>query len=381
MKDITRKKIHLSLREMTIPFKFSFKHASAERSVTESVLLEAKSSGGQIGYGESCPRSYVTGETLLTVKEFFNQYQKDIEEKISDVDAMKEWMSLHQQKIHKNPAAWCAIELALLDTFAKAQQVSLEQLLGLPPITGDFIYSAVLGDSIEEVFNRQYEQYRNMEFTDFKIKLSGNLERDKRKLAVLKNDNCNKLRVRFDANNLWQDVGEAANYLNALNYSFFAIEEPLASKDIPDLAKLAERINSKIILDESLTSYWQFALLEETDPGRWIINVRISKMGGIMRSLEIVSLARQRNIPVIIGAQVGETSLLTRAALTVANASRDVLIAQEGAFGTLLLKEDISHPSLKFGNGGTLEVKEHKFNQLPGFGLEINSSSFIKKSF
>jgi len=380
MKDIIRTKIHLSLRMLTIPFKVSFKHASAERSVTESVLVEAKTSGGEVGYGESCPRSYVTGETLSTVHEFFNPFQKDIEEKVSDVDTMKEWISQHQESIEKNPAAWCAIELALLDVFAKAEQVSVEQLLGLPPITGDFIYTAILGDSIDEVFNQQFLQYRSMEFTDFKIKLSGNLERDQSKIAVLNNNNNDKLRVRFDANNLWQDIDEAADYLKRLDYPFFAIEEPLASKEIPDLSKLAEQIKSKSILDESLISASQFVRLEGIGPGRWIINVRISKMGGILRSLEIVNLARQRNIPVIIGAQVGETSLLTRAALTVANASRDVLIAQEGAFGTLLLKEDICHPSLMFGKGGKLGVKEHKFHQLSGFGLEVDSGSFIEES-
>ncbi|KPJ93168.1 MAG: hypothetical protein AMJ53_07905, partial [Gammaproteobacteria bacterium SG8_11] len=266
MKNFNSKNVHLSLRELVIPFKVSFKHASAERSVTESVLVEAKTSDGEVGYGESCPRSYVTGETVSSVKAFFSQHQKDIEKKITDIEAMKEWMAKHHKKLDDNPAAWCAIELALLDVFAKEQYVSVEQLLGLPPIDGGFTYSAVLGDSGDAVFSQQYQQYRSVGFTDFKIKLSGNLERDQRKLSVLKNDDCGKLRVRFDANNLWQDVGEASKYLTKLNYPFYAIEEPLVSKDIAEFAKLAEQINSKVILDESLTSPSQMALLEISDP-------------------------------------------------------------------------------------------------------------------
>ena len=378
MKNFNSAYVHLSLRELVIPFKVSFKHASAERSVTESVLVEAKTSNGEVGYGESCPRSYVTGETVSSVKAFFNQYQTDIGEKINNIDSMKEWMAKYHKEIDENPAAWCAVELALLDVFAKEQQVSVEQLLGLPLIDGDFTYSAVLGDSSDAVFSQQFQQYRSMGFADFKIKLSGNLERDQKKLEFLKNDDWGKLRVRFDVNNLWQDINEATDYLNRLNYPFFAIEEPLASKDIPHLAKLAEKIESKIILDESLIGSSQFELLGGTDPGRWIVNVRISKMGGIIRSLEIVKLARQQNIPIIIGAQVGETSLLTRAALTVANASRDVLIAQEGAFGTLLLEDDICQPSLMFGKGGKLEVEGSKLNHLPGFGLQVDSNNFIE---
>ncbi|MEE9280638.1 MAG: hypothetical protein V3V67_10730, partial [Myxococcota bacterium] len=74
-------------------------------------------------------------------------------------------------------------------------------------------------------------------------------------------------------------------------------------------------------------------------------------------------------IPVIVGAQVGETSLLTRAALSVAQAARGILVAQEGAFGTLLLERDVCDPPLMFGPGGVLPAPA-----LPaaGFGIEIS---------
>ena len=77
-------------------------------------------------------------------------------------------------------------------------------------------------------------------------------------------------------------------------------------------------------------------------------------MGGLLRSLEVARAARKANVGLIVGAQVGETSVLTRAALAVAHASRDILVAQEGAFGTLLLERDVCDPSLTFGAGGVL---------------------------
>ena len=80
-------------------------------------------------------------------------------------------------------------------------------------------------------------------------------------------------------------------------------------------------------------------------------------MGGILRSLSIAEKAKQAGIPVIIGAQVGETSILTRAALTIANVYRDNLLAQEGAFGTRLLERDLIEPPLMFGKGGILRAE------------------------
>ena len=55
--------LKLTLSSLQIPMKVSFKHASAERHVTESVWVTAER-GGLKGLGEGCPRVYVTGETL-----------------------------------------------------------------------------------------------------------------------------------------------------------------------------------------------------------------------------------------------------------------------------------------------------------------------------
>jgi L-alanine-DL-glutamate epimerase-like enolase superfamily enzyme len=91
-------------------------------------------------------------------------------------------------------------------------------------------------------------------------------------------------------------------------------------------------------------------------------------MGGILRSLRVVDAARRRGVPIIVGAQVGETSLLTRAALSVAACARDVLVAQEGAFGTLLLTTDVCDPPVMFGPGGVLELAQPG---APGFGVDV----------
>ena len=52
----------LELSRLAIPFRETFRHASASRSATESVWAEARTTDGVVGYGESCPRGYVTGE-------------------------------------------------------------------------------------------------------------------------------------------------------------------------------------------------------------------------------------------------------------------------------------------------------------------------------
>ena len=127
-------------------------------------------------------------------------------------------------------------------------------------------------------------------------------------------------------------------------------------------------LKTPIIVDESFLRVDQFPAILHDPPSTWIVNIRVSKMGGVLRSLAVAKRAKEIGIPIIIGAQVGETSVLTRAALAVANTYRDILVAQEGAFGTLLLERDICNPSLMFGAGGQLDARA--VNR-PGLGLTV----------
>ena len=360
----------LVLQKIAIPFRESFKHSSAERSETESVWVTAQSESGYVGYGESCPRSYVTGEDLNSVKRFFTQYVQDLIQAISTTTDLKRWMSAHQADINKNHAAWCAIELAILDLLGKEENQSIEKLLGLPELSGTFHYSAIIGDANIETFQKHFIQYRSLGFTDFKIKLSGDLQRDKEWSKWIKAQMSENLRFRCDANNLWTSSPQASDYLRQLNFPFWAIEEPLIGEQFDQLLHLSQSLDVKIILDESITRVNQISQLEG-DAANWIINLRVSKMGGIIRSLNLANSARKNGLSLIIGAQVGETSLLTRAALPIAQSVRDRLIAQEGAFGSLLLQHDVCDSPLMFGKNGMLDLGSISLDSSGGLGLPI----------
>ena len=351
---------------LAIPFKVAFRHASAERAETSSVWVECVSEGGRVGRGESCPRPYVTGETIEGAQAFFSRHEAGICAHVVDLDSLRSWMAERRDELDEHPAAWCAIELAVLEMLAIEWRLTIEEFLALPRLSGRFQYSAVLGDMSHEAFQATAGQYRRQGFTDFKVKLSGNLDRDREKIALLRQ--WPGLRIRVDANNLWPTAHDAIAFLLALDYPFYAVEEPIAPGQYGELARIADRLRCKVILDESFLRASQLARLAG-DADAWIINLRVSKMGGLLRSLEVVAAARTGKIGVIVGAQVGETSLLTRVALAVAHASRDILVAQEGAFGTLLLERDISDRPLMFGAGGVLDVATYPGLEQPGFGL------------
>jgi L-alanine-DL-glutamate epimerase-like enolase superfamily enzyme len=362
----------LEARGLEIPFRTAFRHAAAERRITPSLWVTARDDDTR-GDGEGCPREYVTGESIATALAFLGEHRAAWKESLVDVDAIREWLRVHRAEVDRNPAAWCAVELALLDLFGKRSARPVEALVASASPEGRFRYSAVIGDGSDRAFQAQLAAYLDAGFRDIKVKLSGNARRDAAKVDALTRAGVPPRLVRADANNLWRDAREAIDYLRALAFPFVALEEPLAPRDLDGLRAVSRALEARIILDESMVRCADLEPLE-ADPNRWVANIRVSKMGGVLRALECVQAARAAGMGVIIGAHVGETSLLTRAGLTVAAAARDVLIAQEGAFGTHLLERDIVRPSLAFGPAGELDASE--IAARPGLGLEIEPAGY-----
>ena len=357
-----------SFRELRIPFKVAFRHAAAERAETETAWIDAIDADGIVGSGESCPRSYVTGETLTTARAFTAANEAALRQDVNSIETLRAWVDDHRQAIDANPAAWCALELAMLDLLGKSRGAPLETLLSMPPLAGEFRYTAVLGDAVPGAFHAMAERYWRLGFRDFKVKLSGDSERDRDKLAIFRNWPEGSIVVRADANNLWRNAEDAIAGVRSLGYRFFAVEEPIGKDRYAELSNISRALSCPVILDESCLRREQLSRLSEPR-AQWLINVRVSKMGGLIRSLQVVDAARASGVGLIIGAQVGETSLLTRAALTTARAAGDALVAQEGAFGTHLLERDVCDPPLMFGAGGVLTASTYPMLTRPGLGL------------
>jgi hypothetical protein len=55
-------------------------------------------------------------------------------------------------------------------------------------------------------------------------------------------------------------------------------------------------------------------------------------------------------------------------------AAGNLLVAQEGAFGTLLLASDVVERPIMFGAGGRLDVEALRLRAGSGFGLEMLKS-------
>jgi L-alanine-DL-glutamate epimerase-like enolase superfamily enzyme len=356
--------------ELAIPFKGAFKHASAERHAMQSLWVTVTDANGERGYGEGCPREYVTGESISSALAFVERHQADWMANIQDVRTLRHWVEKREIEIDAHPAAWAAVELAFLDLFGKLQHVPVERILEVAELRGRFQYTAVIGDGPLEQFAAQLRQFLRAGFKAFKIKLAPDMQANREKVKALLDAGIAGGAVRADANNLWRDPKTCVADLQSLQFQFVALEEPLQPGEFNGMAHIATALRTSIILDESVSQLDHLVQIP-SPPRQWIINCRVSKMGGLLRSLELLQALEGRGFGVIVGAHVGETSVLTRAALTLAQVAGDRLIAQEGAFGTHLLVRDVAEPPLMFGAGGVIDLTQSDLASRPGLGLNV----------
>lgn len=351
-----------------IPFRFTFSHAAANRDHAENVLVAARDQDGNQGLGEGCPRDYVTREDVPGALEFLRRQSPSMLD-IADLAQLKAFTQGFAAVIDTAPSAFCAVELALIDLFARQAEQDLESFLGIDHQITPLKVSAVYGSGGAPAFHIQSTLFGLNAMRDSKLKLSGDREKDMYRAKLL----ARRGRLRLDANNLWPDAEAALPELALLAQYAWAVEEPIEARDWQGLERIARETDLAIILDESLVTSADLSDAPRDVP--LIPNLRVSKLGGLLRSLEILSHTKGR---VIIGAQVGETSILARAGVALARAAGERVCGVECAYGPLLLSQDVARPSVRFGVSG--HISSDQFVGEPGLGLEP-TTQFVKSSW
>jgi L-Ala-D/L-Glu epimerase len=355
------------------PFRFTFRHTLASRSEGEAIILRLAGQDGQVGFGECAPRSYVSGETLDTVREALGTSLvprlagavfSDFEEAVAFLEELLVGLPRNQH------AAFCALELALLDLAGKRFNRSAGTVLG-PVALQEVRYSAIVSAGGVQEALQTCEMAKRYGFRSVKVKVGSAPEKDLEVLGGARRilgDSCS---LRADANCAW-DLDEALRRVDSfVPLRLDGLEQPLPPEDLAGLASLTRRSPIPIIADESLVSQEDARKLAD-QAACHCFNIRISKCGGLLNSLRIRELGRQAGIACMLGAQVGETALLSAAGRHFATRSPDARFL-EGSYGSILLEEDIGKEDLTVGPGGRGAALPG-----PGLGVEVDEARLSK---
>ena len=236
--------------------------------------------------------------------------------------------------------------MALLDWSLRADHCALADLL--PPARFEVVYSGVI--SADEPKDAAALAKRMARLGIHQVKVKVGTTDDAARLEAVRKAVGDEVELRADANGAWS-AGEAVEQLQRLaQFKLSVIEQPVPAKDLEGMKRVRSESGIPVMADESLVTLEQARQLIELGACDYF-NIRLSKNGGITGSLAIAKLAHEAGIKIQVGAQVGETGILSAAGRTFA-AYLPALEFAEGSFGTWLLSEDVTFESVAFGLGG-----------------------------
>ncbi|MCD4699194.1 MAG: hypothetical protein K8R91_01300 [Phycisphaerae bacterium] len=347
----------LDIYRTAIPMR-SFEHAAAARESAEAIVVRLELPDGSVGWGETLPRKYVTGETLESVPD-------DIERLFGDLTKSRQMSEANLSESGRNNAAACALDLAWTDAGARSEGKSLGG-----PIPPGVRVSAVLGSSDPSRTAKRLRLMRLFGLRDFKLKLGFGDETDTENLRIVQkrigkailNGKCT---LRVDVNGGW-GCDETPEHIAALKpFGVCVVEQPVYCP-AAELVELAQRCDLPLMVDESLITAADANEFVRA-PGKKVWwNIRISKNGGLAQATSFCALAEEHAVPYTVGCMVGESGILSaaqRRLLSTPVSPRFV----EGNYGKFLLSDDLTKPSLRFGYGGRLKPLKG-----PGLGVEVD---------
>jgi L-alanine-DL-glutamate epimerase-like enolase superfamily enzyme len=322
--------IEINIFQCNTPFKFSFHSPHLHRIQADSIVVELRFNNDILGYGESAPRPYVTGETNSSVVNTIqNNFSKILfHQEINSLDDVENTLNLLEGECHNKKnvtfnSALGAIDIALLDALGKFQGVPLHNYLG--PFTGDKISCSLSLPFFHDdmIIRELYSKIQLLELDSIKI-IMGNVENDNiERVKFIRSLIGDQIEIRIEANGKWS-LQQAISTLGKLKiFNIAGVEQPLEGVDIKGLREIRHITGIPVIVDEGMCTLRDAEHLIEMEACD-SINIKISKCGGLLKSKQIRDFAQSKNVRCQVGAHVGETDILSKSGQYFAMTTRDL---------------------------------------------------------
>lgn len=371
--EITGSIVRLRLRK-------EFKHASYNRSHSDNLIVRCRLSDGTIGWGEGVPREYVTGETAqgaieqmqaADLRGQLGQACNDWPDVIALCDQYEPPALSEDTRGCKTHAHRCAVELSILDAFGRHFQSPVSDVIAHMPQCAAIYqfqprvqYSSAISSGAPRKEILSSLAMRLYGFSHCKVKVGMEPDRDPQRLRSMRRWAGSNMDLRVDANEAWHRDEVVRRILDLQPWGVSCVEQPIAHQDVARLTSVRRQTDVPIMLDESLTSVHDAseAIAGETCD---LFNIRLSKCGGLLRSLRLAGMAHDAGLGYQLGCHPGESPILSAAGRQFATSVAH-LRYREGSADRHLLKESFALSDLTFGRGGWAPALT-----APGLGVDV----------
>jgi L-Ala-D/L-Glu epimerase len=340
------------VHQLDLPFRLRMTHASASRVSSDSIIVEIEADSVR-GYGEAVLRDYVGGlppgaSPLEAASAALAPVVRAL--RGAGWDEARCMLARCQAPAQLRPLLG-ALEAALMDAACASRGVDVFNLLGMEPVRDTIRYSAVLPIVSLQVAGPFLELIASWRVPSVRIKLGKEAEYNDSILAKARRLLSPSTVLRVDVNQVWDAANLAAHLEVCRRHGVRFVEDPAPESALQDRGGAPDFV---FVADETLVTE---ADLDKIAAGGvyGAVNIRLSKNGGLFRSLEMARRAAGAGLRVCLGCHVGETGILS----SIGRSTAALVEAPEfvdGSYDSVLLSDNITRESCDFGDGGLAPV-------------------------
>jgi L-alanine-DL-glutamate epimerase-like enolase superfamily enzyme len=362
----------LESRIVSIPVRSPYVFSHGMLKAFSNVLVWVHTDEGIVGIGESSfvPGGGVSEETPESTKVLMDAYLAPavLGEDPFDIERIHQKMDA---VVPRNLVAKSGIDLALWDLMGKAVGQPAYKLMG-GAVEAKILCTYTLGIDTPKKMAEEASFRKNQGYKTLVVKIGRDPGDDIHRLRLVREAVGDDVNLRLDANEAYWPDQAIALIRRMEPYHPEFVEEPVKRWDLEGMARVARSVGTPISSDESNGSLESVMRIIRAGAAG-IINVKISKNGGLHRSKKIAALAEAAGIPCIVGgANTYEVGRQACRHFAVSTAQAQMGMGSEGCAPASQSKVDdvtkrvITYEDVTRGNGFV------GVSPGPGLGVELD---------
>lgn len=335
--------IHLIFYSKELALMHPFGISRWTRTHVTNVFVEWHEDG-IVGYGEASPNARYQ-ESHETALQFIGRIPQ---QELANIKNENELNSYLTHFAEGEFAAKAALEMAYLDWKGKKVNEPLHALWKAPRLVGP-VSSFTIGIDSKEIIETKLKEAAS--YPILKVKLG--TEQDEELITFIRSKTQKPIWV--DANEGWKTTDIALKRIDFLSDKHIQlIEQPMPASEWQAMKTVRKETSIPVIADEGFTGKESLEQVAESYSG---INIKLMKMGSLVKSLATVQQAKALGLEVMIGCMI-ETALANTAAGILS------MWADYADIDGFLLLKDRPFQGFSFDEQNRIVL-----NDLPGLGV------------
>ncbi|WP_019632107.1 mandelate racemase/muconate lactonizing enzyme family protein [Actinomadura atramentaria] len=351
----------VTTRVVRAPYRRPFEISSGTSTELVSLVVEIETAGGARGVGETSPMTAYTGETLAGVRAAVREHLAPVLVGRDPLDRAGAHLAM-DAALRGQHVAKAGVDIALHDLAGRAAGWPVHALLG-GRVRDRVPIAWVVGLGTLDEMAAEAAEHAARGFRHIKVKGGNDPAQDLELVRAVRGALPGDVELCLDANEGY-DAATALPVLARMAAAGLSLlEQPLPHWDLAGLARLRERLDLRVMVDESVQSAPD--ALEIVRRGAAdVINIKILKVGGLHRALQVAAVAEAAGLAVKIGS-MPELGVATLAALHLAAALPGATVPAD-LVGPLLVRDEPLAPTAFGDAAGSVPVPT-----APGLGHDL----------